>query len=241
MSSIEQQLELEQRMIDAGATAYLKAQRKTEEVGRGFQLDYAQKLMQEFMQPLVEALVEWCAIQGPGILARSRGMLRQIDPEKAMFIALKQLFSSFTRQQPIVDMAVKIGSMVEDELKFTKFRAEHTDYFDAIIKDFNRKGTQDYRHMHRVLTHTSGNKEFVWEPWAVKLKADIGLKLLNLILENTDLIRREDRYERKKNITMLVPTQESIDWITQHEEFKQFMHPTRMPCIVPPADWTGLS
>lgn len=241
MSSIELQLELEQRMIDAGAAAYLVTQRKAEEAGRGFQLDYAQKLMQEFMQPLVEALVEWCAIQGPGFLARSRAQLRQIDPEKAMFITLKNIFSSFTREQSPIDMAVHIGAMVEDELKFTKFRAEHEAYFDEIISDFNRKGTQDYRHMHRVLTHTSGKKDFVWEDWPAKLKADVGLKLLNLVMENTDLIRREDRYEKRKTITTIVPTQASIDWINQHEEFKQFMHPTRMPCIVQPADWTSLT
>ena len=56
MPTIEDQLALEQNMSDRGAEAYLKNQRKAEEKGRGSELDYSRRLMQDYMQPLIEAL-----------------------------------------------------------------------------------------------------------------------------------------------------------------------------------------
>ncbi|ASV44581.1 RNA polymerase [Agrobacterium phage Atu_ph03] len=241
MATIEQQLELEQRMIDAGAAGYIKNQRYAEKAGRGDQLDYAQRLMQEFVQPLAVALEAWLNKTGPGVASKSRTLMRTIDPNIAMFIALKNVFGSFTYEEIYpVAIASKIGSMIEDELRFREFRNDHEAYYKEVIEDFKRKGTQSYRHKHRVMTFKSNEKGQKWEPWTTKDKVDIGLKLLNIVLTETDLIERKDYMKGKRPVTALVPTKDTLEWINQHEEFKQFMFPIRMPCIVPPAEWTGM-
>jgi len=240
MSTIERQLELEQRMIDAGASAYMAAQRKAEEAGRGSQLDYSQNLMKEFVLPLTEALATWLEVKGPGKFARARVILREMKPEKTIFITLRCLFDSFTWEQTPAAIASNIGRMIEDEMRFTLFQQEHGAYYDQIIQDFKRKGTEDYRHMHRVLTNKANEKQQKWVAWEPKLKVDIGIKLLDLVLENTDLVERQDRIEKSRNVTMLVPTEASIKWIKDHEAVRQFMYPERQPCIIPPDPWTGL-
>jgi DNA-directed RNA polymerase len=241
MPTIEQQLDLEQRMIDAGAKAYLTAQRTAEEEGRGHELDYAHNLIKEFVTPLVTSLTDWLNKTGPGMYAASRVALRQIEPEKAIFIALRNLFSSFTRDHMPVEIANNIGAMIEDELKFTKFQSEHGPYYNHIINDFKQKGTVNYRHVHRVLTHKAKEKNIEWVAWTQKQKVDIGSRLLDLILRETDIATRVDRTDGKKNITTIVPSQESIQWIKDHESVRQFMHPERMPCIIKPDDWTDIT
>lgn len=240
MPTIERQLELEQRMVDSGAQAYLRAQREAEAAGRGFQLDYAQTIIKQFVQPLSEALREWCNAKGPSSHGRARIILRMLDPEKAIFITLRNLFSSFTREQSPADIAHNIGKMVEDEMRFTKFQQDHGAYYDAIIKDFARKGTQDYRHMHRVLTHKANEKGSVWTPWPNLIKVEIGTRLLNLVITETDLCDRKDIIVKNRNQTMLVPSAAGLKFVRDHEEIGKFMHPTRMPCIIPPDPWVSI-
>lgn len=241
-ATIEQQLELEQRGIDAGASQYMDNQRYAEKNGRGDKLDYAQRLMQEFVQPLTDALDADMKRTGPGKLSRARAVLRQVEPAKAVFLALKNIFGSFTFKEMMpVALGLNIGKMVEDELRFTQFKQQNKNYYEEVVADFKRKGTQSYRHMHRVMTHKANEKSQQWEPWDNKLRVDVGLKLVNLVMENTDLIERKDRWDAKtKYTTVLVPTESAIKWVRDHEEIKQFMYPTRLPCIIVPDDWEGL-
>lgn len=238
--SIEKQLELEQRMIDAGVEHYKQAQREAEAMGRGHELDYSRRLMQEFMLPLIDALNGWLALGGARKHGRARGLLKQIDSEKAMYIAMRALFSSFTKEEPVVALANKIGRMIEDEIRFTKFQKEHDGYYKAIIDDFKRKGSKDYRYMHRVLTHKANESDQVWAPWQVTERVDVGTKLLDIILLNTDLVKRVDRKFKNRNITELHPTDEALKWIKDHEHTRSFMYPERAPCIIAPDPWTGI-
>lgn len=237
--SIERQLELEQQMIDSGAEAYIKAQREAEEAGRGHELDYSRRMMHEFILPLTEALQTWMDHRGPGKLGRARGLLKQIDPAKAMFIAMRALFGSFTRESSPVEVANTIGRMVEDEIRFTAFQRDHGALYKTIQDDFKRKHTQDYRFMHRVLTHEL-NKKMVWQAWSPVERVDAGTKLLDIILTNTDLVIKVERRAKARPVTELHPSPEALKWIEEHETFKQFMYPEKLPCIIPPDEWTEI-
>lgn len=242
MTTIEQQLELEQNMISAGATAYLRNQRESEKHGRGDQLDYAQRLMQEFIQPLSEEIAAWQTKTGPGVAGKSRALMKDVQPEVAAFITLRNLFGSFTYEEMYpIKLASGIGKMIEDEIRFSSFKAEHEEYYKAVIEDFKRKGTQSYRHMHRVMTFKANEKGQAWVPWDNKDRIEVGLRMLNIVLTTTDLVERKDFIDGKRNATVLVPTQQTMEWIKEHEGLKQFMFPARMPCIIPPDNWTSLT
>lgn len=240
MATIEQQLELEQSMIDSGASRYLRAQREAEQAKRGHELDYSRRLMQEFMMPLVEALNVWLSRKGSSQYGRARRLIGNTSPDKAMFIAMRCLFSGFTRESSVVDVANVIGKMIEDEVRFSLFKEQYGGYYDQIIEDFRRKGTKDYRYMHRVLTHKANEKGQEWTPWTPAERVDVGSKLLDIIVRNTDLVNRVDRKYKMKNIVELVPSDEALAWIKEHEEFRQFLYPDRAPCIIEPDPWTAI-
>lgn len=241
MSTIEQQLELEQTMIDSGASRYMKAQREAEQEGRGHELDYSRRLMQEFIMPLVEALDAWRNKKGASRFGRARGLLEHTSSEIAMFIALRCMFSGFTRESSVVDTANTIGKMIEDEVRFTLFKQQFGDYYTRIIEDFKRKGTKDYRYMHRVLTHKANEKQLEWQPWSPVERVDVGTKLLNIIVENSDLVKRVDRKYKMKNIVELVPTDAAVKFIHEHEAIRRFLYPDRAPCIIEPDPWIGVN
>ncbi len=240
MPTIEDQLALEQIMQDRGADTYIKNQRKAEEKGRGSELDYSRRLMQEYMQPLIEALEIKQAMKGAGKWGTARILLSRIDSTKAMFIALKCLFNSFTIEEPIASTAARIGRMVEDEIRFARFQENFKDYYDTIIKDFKRKGTKDYRYMHRVLTHTANTQEDNWIAWQQRERIDVGLRLLDIILQNSDLVTKHTGYKGNKTEVTLIPTAAAKKWIDEHEAHSVVMFAERGPCIVPPDEWTSI-
>lgn len=241
MASIEAQLELERQMKERGADNYERSQKDAEKDGRGAETAYARRLMREFMLPLIENLTAFLKKPGAVKQGKIRPLLRQCPPEKAMYMAMQALFNHFTMEAPVAHLVTKIGRMVEDEIRFTRFQEMFKDYYDEIKKDFKRKGTKDYRYQHRVLTHKANEKADQWIEWSQSERAEIGMKLLDIILENTDLIRKVQFTNHGKTKTIIAPTESASKWVDEHNEATRFLFPDKMPCIIPPDEWTSIN
>lgn len=229
-------------MRQRGEQAYLLSNRTAEKYGRGADTDYARRLMQEFLEPLIASLEAFTTTTGPASRGRARALLRRVDPGKAMFVALKQVFNSFMGDGITVStVAAKIGTMIEDEIRFSRFKEMHGDYYDSIIQDFKRKGTKDYRYMHRVLTHSANAQNDNWLVWSAAERMDVGMRLLNIVLTETDLVQKVVLQNKKKTEVYLRPTDEASDWVRTHEAMSSVLFPDKMPCIIQPDPWTGLT
>lgn len=245
MPTIEDQLALEDAMQTSGVETYLKNQRKAEEKGRGSELDYSRRLMQQYLPPMVEALTLLQTQKGPGKFGVARALLQRIEPNKAMFLTLKGLFNAFTIEEPVASTAARIGRMVEDEIRFARFQELYSDYYDTIIKDFKRKGTKDYRYMHRVLTHSANNQNEGngdgWNVWSQRERIDVGMRLLDIVLEESDLVYKHTGYKGAKTEVLLIPTDAAKEWIDKHEAHNSVMFAERAPCIIEPDPWRSIS
>lgn len=240
MKTIQDQLALEHKMLNIGAANYIKGNESAVEDGRGSEASYARKLMQNFVEPLIGDLNTWLYEQKAGQMGRVRPLLRQIDASKSVYFALKTVFNSLIEQQTAVQVAMDIARYVEDDIRFTKFQNAHKEYYGKILLDFKRKGTTDYRHMHRVLTHSANEMQVDWQGWTNIEKCEVGMRLLNLILCGTNIIqKRTIRISPMKTQTIIVATDETLDWIRKHEDFHKLLNPGRLPCIIPPDDWTS--
>jgi DNA-directed RNA polymerase len=240
MSSIEAQLALEQGMLTRGAAGYSANLRKQEEGNRGGETTYAKRLIENYLYPLVEKLDEYLASRGAGNGGKARALIRRVASDKCMYIALRSVFNSFTIDEQVVQTASRIGRAIEDEARFSRFKELHGNYYDEIIKDFKRKGTVDYRFMHRVLTHQANVYNDKWESWTSAERVEVGVRLLDIVLKNTNLMTKTIIKSNGKSKTLLQPTDEAKEWVNQHEELSKLLFPDRSPCIIEPDKWTGL-
>ena len=240
MTSIEAQIELERQMKERGAETYERSRTEAEKEGRGAETAYARKLMREFMMPLIENLTHFLNTPGPVKMGKIRPLLKQCPPEKAMYMAMQAMFNHFTMEAPVAHLVTKIGRMVEDEIRFSRFQELFKDYYAEIKKDFQRKGTKDYRYQHRVLTHKANEKADHWIEWSQSERAEIGTKLLDIIMTNTDLIQKVQFKVNGKTRTLIAPTEAAAKWIEQHNDATRFLFPDKMPCIIVPDEWTGI-
>lgn len=238
--NIEAQLELERKMVERGKELYRLSVSNATENGRGHETGASRRLMAAFIEPLAEKLTEFVDVRGPGMNGLCRPLLRVIDPQVAMYLCLYTLMDGFDSEFGLTTTAQKIGQMIEDELRFTSFKNKFTDYYDEVMQDFKRKGTESYRHKHRVLTHKASEYEDQWTSWLPSERITVGMKLIDIVLENTDLLIKTVRYRKGKQITGIEPTESALKWIEEHHEVQELLNPSRMPCVIPPDTWIDL-
>ncbi len=240
MPTIEDQLELEQRMVAAGAEAYRRAKDAAMEKGRGADTGFARRLMDEYLRPITEELDRIKGIKkGVGYRARAVVHLRDIPSDRAVFLTLRVIFNSFKQASSAVSLGNAVGKMIEDEIRFTRFREKYAAYYKEIVEDFRRKGTKDYRYMHRVMTHSANAHEDGWQPWAMTERVDVGMRMLDIVVRMTDLIVKEKYTAKGKTTVTIRPSPEAEEFINKYDEAASLMHPRTTPCIIPPDPWTS--
>lgn len=240
LPTIQDQIELEKRMVAYGVTRYRNSVQNAEEHGRAADTQYAQKLMQEFIEPVAKTITEFTGVIGPGVKAKYRSLLSTVEPNTAAYLGLRALFNHFTKDEPLATLATHIGTLIEDEAKFRVFSDKHGDYYDSIIRDFKNKGTKNYRHMHRVLTFKANENNLKWNSWTQAEKASVGIKVIDCILQSTDLIEKKTIRKKRKLHAIVVPTPSALTWVQQYTAYAEMLNPDRVPCIIPPDPWTAL-
>lgn len=246
MADIRDQLNLEERMVARGVLRYQGRQQRAESADRGYETDYARRLISKHLVPLEEGIKAFLEAKGPGQYGKARKLLEGVDAAQAAYFLLRGVFNSFTKEASVQSIVSSIGRMVEDEIRFTRFKAQHEDYFNAIIDDFKRKGTKSYRHMHRVLTFKANEKADGWQAWTNEERAAVGAKLVQIMAETTELIEVAEVYKStgRKNTnnktTVIRPSQAAQDWIKKFSRYASMLDPDMMPCIIQPDPWSSI-
>jgi len=240
---IKDQIELEKRMVSFGAHRYQTSVEKANEKGRGADTQSAQKLLQEFVLPVAAAIREWLGDAQPGRKAKYKTLIEVVEPEQAAYLGLRAVFDHFTQQAALVSLASRIGMLIEDEAKFSKFHEQHGEYYEAIIKDFKRKGTVNYRHMHRVLTMKAKSHDVKWNDWTNEERCAVGVKIIDIIMQTTDLIEKRSERAKGRKVAMQItisPTESCLEWMRNFDQYAALLNPDRCPCIIPPDEWTAI-
>lgn len=240
---IRDQVDLEKRMVSYGVTRYQTGVEKAQEKKRGADIQSAQKLMQEFVLPVADTIRDWLAEKQPGKKAKYKSLIKVVEPEQAAYLGLRAVFDHFTQQAALVSLASRIGMLIEDEAKFSRFHEEHGEYYEAIIEDFKRKGTVDYRHKHRVLTMKAKSHEVKWNDWTNEERAAVGVKIIDLIMQSTDLIEKRSERAKGRKVAMqitIAPTDSCLEWMRNFDQYAQLLNPDRCPCIIPPDPWIAV-
>ncbi len=238
---IEDQLRIEQNMIDLGIQNFNAALQDSEQNDRTDEIGYARRLMSNLIGPLSTEIKKFTSRTGPGNDLKTRRILKQLAPEKAAYFILRSIFRHFVKGEYIQNICSEAGKVIEDELKFSKFHEQQGEYYTKIIKDFKRKGTKNYRHMSRVLTKKATEKNIGWKEWTMTQKISVGLALLKIVIDSTDLVHKRNIISRKKKTkVILVPTQTALDWIMDYNLTMSLLKPHIAPCVIEPDDWTSI-
>jgi DNA-directed RNA polymerase len=240
--SIVEQLELEKRMVVRGAQRYHEAKDRAVEAGRAPDMPFAKRLIASHLPAIAEGIREYTEAKGPGTGAKLRKHVAGVSAEQAAYFVLRAVFTKcFGDKATVTEVGAHIGRYVEDEIRFSKFQEKHSKYYQEIIEDFKRKGTVEYRHKHRVLTKKATDMADKWKPWKVEERILVGVKLLDILEQRTQLIVRISSPGKrgKSGAYYVQPSPEVVQWLQQYDDYAEFLAPERMPCVISPEPWSS--
>lgn len=245
MATIELQIELEQKLLQKTAERFHDNNTKAAKGGRGSETDAARRLYRLFINDTVESFNDYITSKSgvAGWGARYVPLIRQVDPELAVSIALNELFDNvFHGDRGLQDALIKIGTRIEDDIKFSKFRASNPEYYDVVIRDFKTKGTTNYRHMHRVLTLKMHELNIEWNHWTALERVNVGEMAAKVVIESTGLfeIKKALQMGARSPTATLQFTDKTAEWLDKFSEYAQFLRPLGAPCIIEPKPWESL-
>lgn len=242
MATIHDQLAWEELMVQHGVDRYRAQQDAAAEGERPDETSAGSRLLRAYVLQISDHLRLYLAGNHPDGRRRSKyaKLVETINTDKTAMVALKAVIASMYNPQSLQTLFISVGRSVEDELRFTKFHAEHGAYYDEIIRAFERRGSENKRYKQRSLSDAASAK-FEWVPWSKEVRLGVGGLVLSLLTEVCDLVERKQvNLGRNRKEVLLVPTQTCLDWVLKHNADMELTNPDRMPCLVAPADWTRI-
>jgi len=243
MATIQDQIAWEDTMIDRGVTRFRVQQDKATD-SRAHETSAGSRLLRSYVLQVSDQITMYLNREHPARkwkrMSPAAKLLKAVDADKVAMFALREVIGSLFSPtgSTIQSICVNIGMSCEDELRFSKFQTDYKEYYDALIRDFERKRTTSYSHKRRVLSDRGKSQGLEWQTWTRDDCFSVGALVLSLLMEVCDLVEKVkvQRKGRGHNVA-LKATQECLDWIGDHNTVMELTSPDRMPCVVPPADW----
>lgn len=231
MKTISDQKEWERAMTALGVARFRATEEKAKDNERFQETSAGSRLLKVYMSQVSNEIME--RIASPLNRNKFSKLIRGIDPDKLALFTLHRVIECVYKPGSAASVCARIGKLVEDELRFSKFEIEMPEYYNAVQRDLDRRHSTQYQHRHRVLVKMMNDKDVEWHSWTNETHIGVGAFLVGCAERVSDLVQR---YHQGGGI-MIGPSDEVIEWITKHDESIELMFPDRMPCIHKPADW----
>lgn len=167
-------------------------------------------------------------------------LLNKLDPEISAYIALKKCVDGVSKQTTLTKLGMAIANALEDQFKLDFYREQDQFMFSKIYKNVTKKTTNRYYRRYNLLRELNRLELSMAQPWTRQEKLSLGVKLVDLVLQTTGLIRVEKvNVKRNKSMMYVRATESTLEWITMVNERTENLSTHFMPCVLQPKDWTN--
>lgn len=236
---IETQLRLEAEMTSRGADRYTRGVSRAIEKGVEDRTEYGKQIVAGRIALLAQAIAEWKEATSKG-RAGNRALaykhLKDYPNDALAFLTLKHVMAGISSVRTLQDVAVSIGSAVEDEIRFAQVRDEEARVFDKLVRGAKKRSSGRHKHIYAARL---ADEAIEWERWSRTDRLHVGVKLLDLMIQSIGLVEIVSNSSHSKQAIKYVrATPETLEWIEQKNEVTSMLRPVYEPMVVPPRDWT---
>lgn len=237
----EKQLELEEEMRSAGIARFEKALEKNQTKHSEASNLSARRMIIHAHAQVVAGLEAFLAEASSGKAGKKHtavAYLGTADLDVLAHLSLRNLFDYVSTRMKLTPLSIRIASMVEDELFFNAFRDHDKEAYDYARKKIKSQ-THNAVHQKRAMTKHAAHKGAEWQDWSQDVKAKVGLKLVEIVVEATGLFEIVRQTEGSKNTNLYVrATPETLKWLATENSRLAPLSPVYLPTLVPPRPWT---
>ena len=160
------------------------------------------------------------------------------DIDVVAFIAFKVLIDNASQLKTTTSTALKIGQMLEDELRFTKFEEEDPKHFRNLKKHTRDTNNEGYKR--NLIVYHMNKEGHEFQTWSRGNKLRVGLKLIELVMIKINMINLVNKRIKNSTTSYIVFTDRFMKYIRQGRSNRIAAFPIYLPCLDPPREWKSI-
>lgn len=226
-------------MVSGGVDKYHHANQKHVEHGLESMTSYGRALVSGMVGKVIEGVEELLQPK-VGKDSHAKRVLSAMNPEQVAYISLLQVVDSLSTNPRVLKVARNIAERLEDQHRLDCWRGINKEYMENTLKKANRVHLTRYNKRNGLINKM--NKDGVeYVPWTDDERLHTGLRMIDIIISTTGLFKvYTEQKSRSKRVSILTPTENTLEWIEKFNEANEAMCPRYIPSVIPPKDWTGL-
>ena len=200
---------------------------------------FGSPLIKRAIEPMANAIIEKQKQLKKGRAANRNIAFKRFEELKPTLVAFHTASVIVDRimfTNRVQDIAIRIGSALETELRLSSFDAQHPHLFRKIQNETETTGQR----RRQTLIAASNRYCETWASWSNTDKVHVGMALINMFIETTGFVF-EHRVTKAKNKTdiYIKPSQSVCDFIEANKDVASLLNPVHLPMVVPPLEWTS--
>ena len=240
MATLEQQIDLEMRMVQSGIDRYYQNLTKLKGQGIESNTKHGRAIISGVVHPVAEGIQEVIDTKTNGRNIAYK-KLQGMDSQKLAYLSLLTVVDSISQRYPLLKVARLCGIHAEIQKRLDEFVEREGKGALFLIEQANRKSNAGFNHKRHGLNHKINELHPDIDSWTSEERIHVGLKLIDVIIQKTGIVKlRKWVMKRGKTTTFLEATEDTLDWIKAFNEANENRLPRYSPCIIPPKDWTGI-
>ena len=236
MATIQDQLELEYRMLQSGIDRYNKQVKDMEDKNLCSRTRHGRAIIARVCTPLTEA-IEVLMNTKRNNREISYKLLQGVNPEQAAYLTLISIIDWASSSVPLLIVAKNVGVNIETQKRLEEWLKIDRKVASSMIKRANEKSDKGFNHKRHGLNHKMKADGIDIPYWSDTDRINVGLRLIDLVIKDTGIVAIRKEYHRKKSVAYLQITESTMEWIQAFNATQQSNLPRYSPCIVEPKPW----
>ncbi len=236
MATLDDQIDLEYRMVQSGIHRYNKSLEDLLSKDLGSKTRHGRTIIKGIVEPLMGAIVEY---NNHKMITKSafKNLTKGCDEGQMAYLSLISLVDNMVRKPTLLGVAKFIGIQIETQMRLDKWLELDKEVATNVLTLANKKSDKGFDHKRYGLDHKIKADGLDIPHWSSENRIHVGLKLVDLIIKETGIVRLEKKVTKKKTTYLVVPTPETEEWVKAFNETNSVALPRYSPCVIEPKDW----
>lgn len=236
MATLDEQIELEYRMVQSGIHRYNKTLDDLLSKDLGSKTKHGRTIIKGIVEPLMEGIKEY-GNHKKVTTSTFKRLTKGCDEGQMAYLGLICLVDNMIRKPTLLGVAKFIGIQIETQIRLDKWLELDKEIATNVLTLANKKSDKGFDHKRYGLDHKIKADGLDIPHWTHEHRLHVGLKLVDLIIKHTGIVKLEKKITKKKTTYLVVPTTETEEWVNAFNETNSTALPRYSPCIIEPKDW----
>ena len=197
MATLDEQIELEHQMVQSGIERYGKQHSDLMGKNLGSKTKHGRTIIKGIVEPLETQIQKlYDSKTTPRNICRN--LTKSMDAGQVAYLALVCVIDNLATASTLLKVARSVGIQVETQKRLDDWLHLDDGVAKNMIKEAEKKSDKGFDHKRYGLDHKIKSDGHEIVHWTNEQRIQVGVKLIDLIIEHTGIIKLEKRIQKNK-------------------------------------------